>query len=146
MTDYNSFLESCRGFSLGAFDERNEDVSEDDGMGEGELLASAMKRQKESVEIAYFISSLTDPKEVFSLIRDHWAVENNLHYCLDVILGEDQSLKRKDNEAKNWNIINKIVLFFLEKQKEKTKIPPRVYVQRKNIVHTHEKKMYFNQS
>ncbi|WP_211836698.1 transposase [Porphyromonas levii] len=73
--------------------------------------------------MAYFISSLTDPKEVFALIRDHWAVENNLHYCLDVILGEDQSLKRKDNEAKNWNIINKIALFFLEKQKEKTKIP-----------------------
>lgn len=81
------------------------------------------KTEKESVQIAYFISSLTDPNEVFSLIRDHWAVENNLHYCLDVILGEDQSLKRKDNEAKNWNIINKIALFFLEKQKEKTKIP-----------------------
>ena len=82
------------------------------------------KTEKESVQIAYFISSLTDPNEVFSLIRDYWAVENNLHYCLDVILGEDQSLKRKDNEAKNWNIINKIALFFLEKQREKTKIPP----------------------
>lgn len=81
------------------------------------------RTEKESEEVSYFISSLTDPKEVFSLIRDHWAIENNLHYSLDVIMQEDQSLKRMDNESKNWNIITKIALFFLERQRGKTKTP-----------------------
>ena len=74
----------------------------------------------ESTETSYYISSLNDPKRVFEVIRQHWSVENNLHYCLDVIMSEDLSAKRKDNEAQNWNIINKIALFFLEKQKTKT--------------------------
>ncbi|MDY4245681.1 MAG: hypothetical protein SOX65_04280, partial [Porphyromonas sp.] len=30
-----------------------------------------------------YISSLTDGAEVFKLIREHWAVENKLHYMLD---------------------------------------------------------------
>lgn len=79
------------------------------------------KDGSESVEISYFISSLSDPNKVFHLIRNHWAIENNLHYCLDVIMGEDRSLRRKGNAAKNVNIIHKMVLFFLERLKKKKK-------------------------
>lgn len=35
------------------------------------------------------------------MIREHWSVENNLYYCLDVILPEDQSLKIICNAAKH---------------------------------------------
>ena len=55
---------------------------------------------KEGPEVTYFISSHTDPEKVFKMIREHWSVENNLHYCLDVIFREDQSLKRRGNAAK----------------------------------------------
>lgn len=75
---------------------------------------------EESIEVSYYISSLSDARKVFEIIRAHWAVENNLHYCLDVIMSEDLSAKRKENEAQNWNIINKIALFFLERQRKKT--------------------------
>ena len=74
---------------------------------------------KESREVTYFISSHTDPEKVFKMIRDHWSVENNLHYCLDVIFREDQSLKRRGNAAKNINIIYKIALFFLGRMRAK---------------------------
>ena len=56
---------------------------------------------------------------VFNMIREHWSVENNLHYCLDVIFREDQSLKRRGNAAKNINIIYKIALFFLGRMRAK---------------------------
>lgn len=79
------------------------------------------KDGSESVEISYFISSLSEPDKVFHLIRNHWAIENNLHYCLDVIMGEDKSLRRKGNAAKNVNIIYKMALFFLERLKKKKK-------------------------
>lgn len=79
------------------------------------------KNGLESVETSYFISSLSDPNRIFHLIRNHWAIENNLHYCLDVIMGEDKSLRRKGNAAKNVNIIYKMALFFLERWKKKKK-------------------------
>lgn len=77
----------------------------------------------ESTEISYYISSLKESERVFKIIRSHWAIENNLHYCLDVLFNEDQSLRRKDNSAKNVNIMYKITLFFLERlrtQKKRT--------------------------
>ncbi|WP_236683638.1 transposase [Porphyromonas gingivalis] len=64
---------------------------------------------------------LSNAEEVCKLIRYHWAIENNLHHCHDVILGEDRSLRRKDNAAQNVNIIHKIALFFLERLKSRSK-------------------------
>jgi len=48
-------------------------------------------------------------------IRKHWAVENNLHWTLDVVFNEDGSLKKKDNAPVNFNIIRKMVLAMIEK-------------------------------
>ena len=78
------------------------------------------KTGQESTETSYFISSLSDPSKIFNLIREHWAVENNLHYCLDVFFNEDRSLRRKGNAHKNVNIVYKAALFFLERVKAST--------------------------
>ena len=69
------------------------------------------KTQKESVEQRYYISSLTaDAKKANHAIRSHWGIENNLHWNLDVIFREDNSLKKKGNSPMNSNIITKIAL------------------------------------
>ncbi|MFV0554268.1 MAG: transposase, partial [Mangrovibacterium sp.] len=47
----------------------------------------------------------------------HWSIENNLHWNLDVIFDEDNNLKKKDNSAQNFNIISKIALALLEREK-----------------------------
>lgn len=39
---------------------------------------------KETIKISYCISSVEDSKRVFRAIRDHWKIENLLHYMLDV--------------------------------------------------------------
>jgi len=49
-------------------------------------------------------------------VRKHWTVENNLHWTLDVIFKEDQSLKKKDASPVNFNIVRKIALAMIEKE------------------------------
>ncbi len=55
-------------------------------------------RTKRQVETRYFISSLESNAEKFAnSVRNHWGIENSLHWILDVALREDDSRIRKDN-------------------------------------------------
>ena len=59
----------------------------------------------------FYISSLNKgPEEFCALIRGHWSIENQLHWCLDVIFGEDGSRARKDNSPLNMNVLRKTAL------------------------------------
>ena len=46
-------------------------------------------------------------------IRDHWGIENGLHWGLDVIFAEDASQVRKDHAPQNLSLFNKIALNLL---------------------------------
>jgi predicted transposase YbfD/YdcC len=66
----------------------------------------------------YYISSLEGKASVFqSSIRSHWAVENKLHWTLDVSFGEDASRKRNQNAAQNYSVLLKIALNLLKNEK-----------------------------
>ena len=49
--------------------------------------------------------------------RNHWTVENNLHWVLDMAFREDESRARKDNSAENFNVIRQIALNILKSEK-----------------------------
>jgi len=51
-------------------------------------------------------------------VRSHWAVENNLHWELDIVFKEDGLLKKKGNSALNYNIIAKMALTMLDREKQ----------------------------
>lgn len=69
---------------------------------------------KTTIEQRYFISSLpANAKELAQAIRSHWAIENSLHWVLDVTMGEDLSRVRKDHAPENMAIIRHIVLNLL---------------------------------
>lgn len=53
----------------------------------------------------HIMSDIKDVKEYANAIRNHWGIENELHWCLDVGFREDESRARKDNSAENLNII-----------------------------------------
>lgn len=73
---------------------------------------------KRSEDTRYYISSLDEPADKFnSKIRQHWAIENNLHWQLDVIFNEDALLMKAGNSAVNFSIVNKMALALLEKEK-----------------------------
>ena len=76
------------------------------------------KTQKESVEEKYYITSLeANATKINKAIRSHWSVENNLHWNLDVVFKEDASLKKKGDSPMNFNIITKIALTLIEREK-----------------------------
>ena len=71
-------------------------------------------------QIRYYISSkIADAQTFNKIVRSHWAIENNLHWVLDVTFKEDASRRRKGNSAYNFNIIAKIALKLIDQHKEK---------------------------
>ncbi len=88
---------------------------------------------KRREEVVYYISLSTESSLLRQSIRGHWAIENNLHHCLDVYFGHDTSLKRAKNVTQIMEIIQKINLFIITKLKTnmKSSIP---CVQKKNLL------------
>jgi predicted transposase YbfD/YdcC len=77
---------------------------------------------KDKIEksVRYYISSLNASAERFQqIIRSHWAIENKLHWSLDVSFGEDLNRKRTSNAAQNFSLINKIALNLAKKESSK---------------------------
>ena len=76
------------------------------------LRVAGNKRQV--LETRYYISSAElDHHALYSALRKHWAIENNLHWSLDVLFHEDASKVRKDHGPRNLAVIRKIILNLL---------------------------------
>ena len=59
-------------------------------------------------------------------IRSHWAIENSLHWVLDVTFNGDKSRIRKGNGPENMAILRHIILNLLRQNKdEKTSLKRR---------------------
>lgn len=72
-------------------------------------------KNKTTSETRYYISSLDDGAErILASIRSHWAIENSLHWVLDMSFGEDQSRIRKENAPQVMAIIRHIALNLLQ--------------------------------
>ncbi len=55
-------------------------------------------------------------------IRQHWRIENSLHWVLDVAFCEDDSRIRKDNAPQNFAVLRHIANSLLQQNKSvKTK-------------------------
>jgi len=70
-------------------------------------------------ERTFFISSHagTDAEAFLKAVRSHWGVENQLHWCLDVQFGEDDSRIRKKNAAENVSTIRRTALNLLHQNR-----------------------------
>jgi len=81
--------------------------------------STAAKAQfKTSHQVRYYLSSRTlTPKKAFSIIRSHWAIENKLHWALDVGFGEDGCQIRERVAAENFSILRRIALSLLNQEK-----------------------------
>lgn len=64
---------------------------------------TVLATQKTSVETAYYIGSQAQPKveSLAAIIRRHWAIENNLHWVLDLAFSEDAARHRARHTAQN---------------------------------------------
>jgi len=64
-----------------------------------------------SKETAYFITNLDERASFFNKgIRDHWKIENSLHYVKDVTFSEDRLKIRSNSAPQNMAILRTFVL------------------------------------
>ena len=66
-------------------------------------------------DVRYFITSLTSIDDFAYAVRKHWSIENQLHWCLDVVFREDSAKAKKDNSPLNMNVLRKTALSLLKK-------------------------------
>lgn len=77
-------------------------------------------------ETAYYISSLeADAEQLLMATRYHWAVENSLHWVLDVTFREDEARIRLGYAAHNMAILRQLALNILKKPNLKESIRRR---------------------
>jgi predicted transposase YbfD/YdcC len=73
---------------------------------------------KQENETRYYIASLKpDAARLNEAVRQHWGIENKLHWVLDVAFGEDRSRKRAGNAAQNFSLLNRIALNLIRNDK-----------------------------
>ena len=73
-------------------------------------------RGKTERETRLYISSLDLTAEVVAqMIRDHWAVENNLHWVMDMVFRDDECRVRKDHAPANFATIKHAAFNFLKR-------------------------------
>ena len=75
----------------------------------GVIISERIVKGTLEVETRYFISSrVLSAHELMKAVRDHWKVENQLHWVLDVVFGEDAHQLRVGNGPKNFSTLRKL--------------------------------------
>lgn len=70
---------------------------------------------KTETHTRYFISSWTASADAFlKAIRDHWQIENGLHWVLDIAFREDESRIRKGHAPQNMAVLRHLALNLLK--------------------------------
>lgn len=88
--------------------------------------ATVEKKDKMSGERRYYISSRALTAEAFGhAVRSHWAIENNLHWTLDVTFNEDLSRLRVGHGARNMAVVRHFALNLVRQAKDKRAIKRR---------------------
>lgn len=86
----------------------------------GKIVRTRETGSKITTETAYYLLSTEMTAERFGdVARAHWAVENSLHWMLDVTMNEDQTRNRLDNGPNNLAVLRHMALNILNSQKSK---------------------------
>jgi predicted transposase YbfD/YdcC len=73
-----------------------------------------------STSTRYFLSSAPlSPERLAAAARGHWAIENSLHWVLDVTFDEDRARNRRDNGPENLAILRRLTLNLLNRARPK---------------------------
>jgi predicted transposase YbfD/YdcC len=67
----------------------------------------------------YLSSARLTPEALARAVRAHWAIENGLHWVLDVTFDEDRARNRRDNGPENLAILRRLTLNLLNKARPK---------------------------
>ena len=86
----------------------------------GVVISERVVDGKFETETRYFISSrVLSAQEFLKTVRAHWLVENQLHWVLDVVFGEDAHQLCKGYGPENFTILRKLVHALIKNGKPK---------------------------
>jgi predicted transposase YbfD/YdcC len=92
----------------------------------GVAIRISEQNGKTTSEVRYYISSLRlGVKQFAKAVRGHWAIENTLHWCLDVTFREDENRTRDRHAADNLAWLKRFALSLLKQQTDKESIAMR---------------------
>jgi len=72
---------------------------------------------QETIKTRFYIASLEpDAKRILSATRQHWNIENGLHWVLDIAFNEDRSRVRKDHAPANLAVLRHMAVNLLKQE------------------------------
>ena len=80
----------------------------------GRIESTRIIGAKRSTECRYYLLSFNELERFQTAARGHWAIENSLHWVLDVQFGEDANRSRKDHSAHNLALLRRMSLNILQ--------------------------------
>lgn len=84
------------------------------------------RRGATRTETRYFVSSRAlSAADAAAAVREHWAIENRLHWVLDVTFADDQSRLRKGHGARNMATVRHFALNLVRAAVDKRSIKSR---------------------
>jgi predicted transposase YbfD/YdcC len=89
----------------------------------GKCYRECVRDGKPSQVESYFIGSRKATAKVYgNALRGHWAIENTLHWQLDVSFAEDANRVSQRNGAENLAVIRRVALSLLKQHPDKRSI------------------------
>jgi len=86
----------------------------------GKVVRIREMADKTTTETAYYLlSTPMTPERFGEVVRSHWAIENRLHWCLDVTMNEDQMRNRMDHAPQNLAILRHMALNLIRTETSK---------------------------
>jgi predicted transposase YbfD/YdcC len=86
----------------------------------GKVVRVRETGEKTTTETAYYLlSRALSPERFNAVVRQHWGVENSLHWRLDVVMNEDQDRTRMGHGPHNLAVLRHMVLNAMQKEGSK---------------------------
>ena len=80
----------------------------------GMVKSTVLEKDVIREETRYFITSLMSVDLFAKAVREHWGIENSLHWCLDVVFHEDNCTVKTNNIAENFAVVRHIAVNILK--------------------------------